>query len=152
MKIWKSLSDRVKQHIKKIELPDVPLNLLLKIKTIMTTYYKQTEIKAAIDSLVDDCLMECKRCEELPEGFVELIKHNFLAKYVCYDKDTKTIEIGVEDNSRDALYPSIKVHKYSLNARSWVRDSFRNDKNDLQFYGQLINRNRSSKDAEVVLM
>ena len=118
----------------------------------MTTYYKQTEIQTAIDQLVEECLTECKRCEELPEGFVELIKHNFLAKFVCYNKDTKTIEIGVEDNSPDALYPKIKVYNYSLNSRNWVKKSFKSDKNDLHFYGQLLNRNKSSRDAEVVLM
>lgn len=118
----------------------------------MTTYYKQTEIKAAIDQLADDFLKECKRCEELPEGFVDLIKHNFLAKFVCYDKETKTIEIGVEDNSPDALYPKIKVYKYSLNSKTWIRDSFKNDLNDLHFYGRLLNRNRSSRDADVILM
>lgn len=118
----------------------------------MTTYYKQTEIKTALDQLVEDYLAECKRCNELPEGFVELIKHNFLAKYVCYNKETKTIEIGVEENSSDELYPEIRVYKYSLNAKNWVKKSFKNHKNDLQFYGKLINRNRSSRDAEVVLM
>lgn len=118
----------------------------------MTTYYKQTEIKAAIDQLADDYLKECKRCEELPEGFVELIKHNFLAKFVCYNRDTKTIEIGVEDYSGDALYPKIKILEYSLNSRNWVKNSFKNNKNDLYFYGQLLNRNRSSREAEVILM
>lgn len=118
----------------------------------MTTYYKQSELKAAMDQLVEDYMRECEKCDELPDGFVELLKHNFLAKFVCYDKDTKTIEIGVEDNSPDALYPRIRVHKYSLNKKNWVKKSFRTDRNDLMFYSTLINRNRAGKDADVVLM
>lgn len=118
----------------------------------MTTYYKQTEIKASMKVLVDEYLKECKTCDVLPEDFVDLIKHNFLAKYVCYNKDTKTIEIGVENSSSEGYYPEIKVHKFPINSdASWMERSFRSSKNDLSFYGKLLNR-QFSKDAEVVLM
>lgn len=106
-----------------------------------------------MDKLVEEYIKECKKCDELPEGFVELIKHNFLAKFVCYDKDTKTIEIGVEEASEDGLYPNIKVMKYPLSAKkNWVKKSFKDGKNDLTFYGHLLNNNKYSRNAEVVVM
>lgn len=119
----------------------------------MTAYYNQTEIIAAMNQLVSDYLNECRQCEELPEGFVELIKHNFLAKFVCFNRDTKSIEIGVEESSPDALYPEIKVYKYPLNSnRRWVEKSFKSGKNDLAFYGRLLNKKQSYNDVDVVVM
>lgn len=118
----------------------------------MTTYYKQAEIKAAMKVLVDEYLTECEKCETLPEDFVDLLKHNFLAKYVCYNRETKTIEIGIEDSSAETYYPEIKVYKFPINSdASWLKKSFRSDKNDLSFYGKLISR-KFSRDTEVVLM
>lgn len=146
------LSLIVKQHTKNICAKNDKLYLIKQKFDVMTTYYKQAELKAAMDQLVEDYMQECKKCDELPEGFVELLKHNFLAKFVCYDSATKTIEIGVEDNSPDALYPRIKVHKYSMEKKNWVKNSFRTERNDLIFYGSLLNRNRPGKDVDVVLI
>lgn len=121
---------------------------------IMTTYYKQAEIKASMKKLIDEYLEDCKRCEELSEDFIDLIKHNFLAKYVCYNKNTKTIEIGVEDTSKDdEFYPEIKVYKYPLNSnKKWLERSFKDGKNDLTFYGRLLNRTKTDQEAEVILL
>lgn len=119
----------------------------------MTAYYKQTEIIAAMNQLVEDYLRECKQCETLPSGFIDLLKHNFLAKFVCFNQKTKTIEIGVEDSSPDALYPQIKIYKYPLDSgKRWVEKSFKTGKNDLAFYGQLLSRRQSYKDVEVIVM
>lgn len=119
----------------------------------MTAYYKQTEILAAMNQLVEDYLNECMECGELPDGFVELLKHNFLAKFVCFNEETKTIEIGIEKSSKDALYPEIKIYKYPLNAnKRWVQKSFKMGQNDLAFYGRLLNKKKSYNDVEVVVM
>jgi len=120
----------------------------------MTTYYKQAEIKASMKKLVDNYLNQCLQCGELCDDFIDLVKHNFLAKYVCYNKNTKTIEIGVEDNSKDdEFYPEIKVYKFPLNKnRKWIERSFRDNMNDLMFYGKLLNRNKMNSEAEVVLI
>ncbi len=120
----------------------------------MTTYYKPAEIKASMKKLVDVYLEDCIQCEVPSEDFIDLIKHNFLAKYVCYNKNTKTIEIGIEENSEeDNFYPQIKVYKYSLTKnRKWLERSFKNNINDLTFYGRLLNRSKMNREAEVVLI
>lgn len=120
----------------------------------MTTYYKPAEIKASMKKLVDVYLDDCIKCEVPSEDFIDLIKHNFLAKYVCYNHKSKTLEIGIEDNSKDdEFYPEIKVYKFPLNKnRKWIEKSFKDNMNDLMFYGKLLNRNKMNNKAEVVLM
>lgn len=120
----------------------------------MTTYYNQEEIKSSMKKLVKEFLDVCKECEELPEDFVDLVKHNFLAKFVCYNNKTKNIEIGVEDFSKDSLYPEIKVYKFPiLSNKKWVENSFRTGRNDLDFYGRLLNRKKlNNHNAEVIVM
>lgn len=120
----------------------------------MTTYYKQAEIKASMKKLVDSYLEECKKCEELSPDFIDLIKYNFLAKFVCYNKSTQTIEIGIEDNSKDdEFYPQIMVYKYKLNSnKKWLDRSFKDGINDMAFYGKLLNRSKMNQEAEVVLI
>lgn len=119
----------------------------------MTTYYNQAEIKASMKKLVDVYLEECRQCKELSKDFIDLIKHNFLAKYVCYNKVNNTIEIGIEENeSEDDFYPEIRVYKYPLNSnKKWLERSFKDGKNDLDFYGRLLNRSRTDKETKVVL-
>ena len=99
----------------------------------MTTYYKQAEIKASMKKLVDVY---------------------FLAKFVCYNKSTQTIEIGIEDNSgNDDFYPQINVYKYKLNSnKKWLDRSFKDGLNDLTFYGKLLNRSKMNREADVVLI
>ncbi len=119
----------------------------------MTTYYNQSEIIAAMHQLVNEYLKQCKNCKEIPEDFVELLRHNFLAKFVCYNAETNNIEIGVENYSEEDLYDSIKIYKYSLDAdNSWLGKSFKRGKNDLAFYGKLLSRRKSFNDVEVIVM
>lgn len=120
----------------------------------MTTYYNQQEIKDSMKNLVKEFLSECKKCEELPDDFVDLIKHNFLAKFVAYNDKTQHIEIGVEDFSEESLYPNIKIYKFPITSgKKWVAQSFRSGKNDLDFYGKLLNRkNTANPHAEVVVI
>lgn len=120
----------------------------------MTTYYNQEEIKSSMKKLVKEYLDFCKKCEELPEDFIELVKHNFLAKFVCYNNQTKNIEIGVEDYATNSLYPEIKVYKFPISSnKKWVENSFRTERCDFQFYGRLLNRKKlNNHDAEVVVM
>ena len=120
----------------------------------MTTYYKQAEIKASMKKLVDVYLENCKKSEELSSDFMELIKYNFLAKFVCYNNSTQTIEIGIEDNSgNDEFYPQINVYKYKLNSnKKWLTPSFKDGLNDLTFYGKLLNKSKMNREADVVLI
>ena len=123
----------------------------------MVAYYNQNEIKVAMSALIQEYLKTCKNCEELPEDFVDLIKHNFLAKYVSYNAKTNSIEIGIEQSNGSSLsaYPKIKVFNYPLTEKKndWLDKSFKTSKPDLAFYGRLLNkRNSISENADVVVM
>ena len=96
----------------------------------MVAYYNKNEIKTAMKALIQEYLNTCTNCEVLPEDFVSLIKHNFLAKYVSYNSKTHSIEIGIdESDSRSSLtsYPQIKVYHYSLSRKKnkWLNKSFK---------------------------
>ena len=119
----------------------------------MTTYYNKSELQNSMKLMVDNYLKECKNCKELPQDFVDLIKHNFLAKFVCYNQEKNTIDVGVENNDSLSPYPDIQVYSYPVNSKEWLNESFKDGKNDLDFYGRLLNRQReSAKNADVVVM
>jgi len=124
----------------------------------MVAYYNQREIKIEMRALIQDYLKSCTNCEVLPDDFVDLIKHNFLAKYVSYNPDLHSIEIGVEETGTPSsflAYPKIKVYQYPLNDKKnkWLDKSFKTSKTDLAFYGRLLNkRNSISKNADVIVM
>ncbi len=121
----------------------------------MTTYYNKTEIYKSMKFLVKECLQECRDCKELPVELVDLLKHNFLAKFVHYNSETNNIEIGIKESKSDSdSYPEITIYSYPLDGnQKWVNNSLKKDNNDMVFYGQLLNRkNLLFKDAEVILM
>lgn len=121
----------------------------------MTTYYNKAEIYNSMKLLVKECLQECRDCKELPVEFIDLLKHNFLAKYVYYNPTTNNIEIGIEESKSDSdSYPEITVYSYPLDGKQgWVDKSLKKDNNDMVYYGQLLNRKKLLfKDAEVILM
>lgn len=108
-----------------------------------------------MNNLVNEYLQECINCAEIPADFIDLVKHNFLAKFVHYNATKNAIEIGIKDyNTNEDLYPEIKVYSYPLDKKNqWLKKSFKKDKEDLDFYCKLLNRKKSfSKDAEVILM
>lgn len=120
----------------------------------MTTYYNQEEIRIAMKKLAKNCLMDCLRDNKPSEDFINLIKHNFLAKFVYYNKLDRSVEIGVEESSVNSTYPEIKVFVYNLSSGiDWLNESFRTGKSNFAFYGRLLNQGRSlSKNAEVVII
>lgn len=120
----------------------------------MTTYYRPTEIKASIKTLVEVYLAECKKSESLSRDFTDLLKHNFQAKFVSYNKSNQTVEIGIEDTAAEEdFYPQILVYKYTLNStKKWLDGSFKDGLNDLAFYGKLLNRSKMNQEAEVILI
>lgn len=121
----------------------------------MTTYYNKGEIYNSVKLLVRECLQECRDCKKIPLELIDLLKHNFLAKFVHYNSATNNIEIGIEENkSNPDSYSEIAIYSYSLDGnQKWVDKSFKKDNNDMVFYGQLLNRkNLLFKDAEVILM
>ena len=122
----------------------------------MTSYYNKFEIETAMKQIVADYLKECIECEELSEDFVDLIKYNFLAKYVSLDKTKQIIEIGIEDTSvATSHYPVIKIFSFPLDEfeNKWLDNSFKNEKEDLTFYGKLLNRKKyNHRNMEVVVL
>lgn len=119
----------------------------------MASYLNTNEIRISLRQLVKQYVEECETCQELPDEFISLIKHNFLAKYVYYNKEKKQIEIGINESNSPDAYPEIKVYKTPVNkAVKWLDSSFRARQNDLEFYGKLLNRNEIFDSSDVVLM
>ncbi len=104
--------------------------------------------------LAKNCLKDCLRDNKPSEDFINLIKHNFLAKFVYYNELDKSVEIGVEEPSVSSTYPEIKVFVYNLTSGpDWLEKSFRTGKTNLEFYGKLLNRRRSFlKNAKVIII
>jgi hypothetical protein len=120
----------------------------------MTTYYNQEEIKIAVNGLAKKCLKECLLENKPSEDFINLIKYNFLAKFVYYNKADRSVEIGVEESSLGSTYPEIKVFVYHLTSGiDWLEKSFKTGKTNLEFYGKLLNRSRSYlTNAKVIII
>lgn len=122
----------------------------------MITYYSKFEIEASIKIIVSEYLKCCIEHGAMQENFKDLIKHNFLAKYVSFNGEKRIIEIGIEDfENMNSYYSTIKKISFHLeeNRNRWLEDSFKYSKNDLIFYGKLINReNYNYQDAEVVIV
>ena len=98
-------------------------------------------------------IKECKECDELPLALEQLIKHNFQATFVCYDKKTNTIEVGVEDQEELNSYPNITVHKFSLEeAVTRLNKTLKTTDQDLKFYGKLLAATGSHKRIDEVVL
>ena len=105
----------------------------------MTTYQNKTQIQRELQEMLPHQIEECKTCDELPSTLEELIKHNFQATFVCYDKKTNTIEVGVEEQEDITSYPEITIHKFKLeDAASQLKKTFRKSDHDLKFYGKIL--------------
>ena len=120
----------------------------------MISYQSRNQIQNELQKLLPYQIEECKECDELPPALEELIKHNFQATFVCYDKRTNTIEVGVEEEEAINSYPEITVHKFRLEeAVSHLGKTFRNSDPDLEFYGRLLaGHGRTGQVDEVVLV
>ncbi|MDN3596731.1 hypothetical protein [Zunongwangia endophytica] len=118
----------------------------------MASYLRTEEVKTSLRVLVNQYIEECKNCEVIPQDFIDLLRHNFLAKFVFYNKADKKIEIGINQGSEPSGYPNIKVFSFPVNDTDWLDKSFKSDKNDLEFYGKLLNRNEVISSSELVLI
>lgn len=116
----------------------------------MTAYYNQSEIKKFMKNEIKQYLKDCISGKKLSEDCKNLIKYTFLATFVSYNEADKTIEIGIEDTTSDSSYPDIKVYTYPVDSvTDWLTRSLKFGKNDLAFYGKLLNKKRSS---DIVVM
>lgn len=120
----------------------------------MISYQSRNEIQTHLLNLLPHQIEECKECDELPAPLAEFIKHNYQAKFVCYDKSSGCIEVGVEKQEDVNAYPEIQVHKIPLNnAVSKLKKTFRNSDLDLKFYGRLLaGQGTTTRIDDVVLV
>ena len=119
----------------------------------MASYLNTNEIRLSLRQLIKQYVEQCETCQELPEEFISLIKHNFLAKYVYFNKQKQQIEIGIDESTSEDSYPEIKVYKFPVSkATKWMDKSFKSDQCDLEFYGKLLNRNDIFNSSDVVLL
>lgn len=119
----------------------------------MATYLKEEEIKTLLGELIDKYVDESRVSGKLVPEFIELIKHNFYAKYVHYDPASEMIEIGInEAKVRTPGYPDIKVYHYDISeSRKWLSKKFQNTSFDLEFYAKLISKDQDS-DSEIIVI
>lgn len=120
----------------------------------MAVYIKVGEIQSSLGILVSEYVQDCIRNQKLSHELIELIRHNFLAKYVYFDKQKMTVEIGIhESEERRDYYPKMKVYTFPLDtATEWLGSSFKSGKADLEFYGRLLNNNRNQHQKQVVFL
>ncbi|HIB35993.1 hypothetical protein [Mesonia sp.] len=120
----------------------------------MTAYLTEYEIRTSLKTLVKQYLENCKDCDQLSEEFVELIRHTLKAKYANYNKETRTIEIGVKEENNNSFYNDIKSYSYSLeDAEKELGKSFDSSAGkDLHFYGKFINGTTQDPASEVVII
>lgn len=120
----------------------------------MVAYFKAEEVKAALRILISQFVEDCKKNEELPRDFIELIKHNFYAKFAYYNKQKDVIEIGInETKGPGATYPTINIYSFPLNdTNDWMEKSFKSGSFHIAYYSQLLSKNNGGANREVVVM
>ncbi|WP_373056624.1 hypothetical protein [Zunongwangia sp. H14] len=119
----------------------------------MLAYLEEGEIKESLKNLIKNYIKECEESNELSQNFIELVKHNFLAKYVYYNPEKKMVEIGINRSKSRKSYPKIQVYNFPLErAPDWLGEKFKTARGDLEFYASLIKRNNFSASGEVFVM
>ncbi len=106
--------------------------------------YSNEKLQTSLTCLVNDYVNDCLKTGKLSTDFVELIRHNFYAKYVHYNDANEMIEMGInESRDRATYYPKINVYSYPVNkAGEWLGTSFKKDPFDLDFYDSLLNKKK----------
>lgn len=118
----------------------------------MAAYFNHWELKNSLRYLIKEYIAECKKGNELSQHCIDLIKHNFLAEYVVYNKSSKTIEVGIDSSNNTSVYPDIKTYIFKLEeVEKKLNDSFRKKSQDLEFYGKLVNKANGINSSSVVV-
>lgn len=119
----------------------------------MAAYFNTNELRSSLQELVKIYISECEECRELSQDCIDLIKHNFLAEYVVYNKQENTIEVGINESEKFDGYPEIKVYTFPLeDIGKNVDHSFRNNTEDLEYYGKIISRRKGLTSGSVIVM
>ena len=117
----------------------------------MTAYLTEYEIKTSLKTLVKQYLENCKNCHQLSDEFVELIRYTLKAKYANYNKETRTIEVGVKQENENSFYDDIKTYSYSLEqAEQELGKSFNNySGKELTYFGKFLNGQQNDINTEI---
>jgi len=119
----------------------------------MAAYFNSNQLRHSLQDLVKTYISECIEHSVLPEDCIDLLRHNFLAEFVVYNKVDNTIEIGMNKSEDFDGYPEIEVYTFPLSdIGKKVDHSFKNNKEDLEFYGKLIGRSKGIGSNSVVLL
>lgn len=119
----------------------------------MTTYQSRTQIQSELQRMLPHQIEECRECDEIPPSLEILLKHNFQATFVCYDKKSQMIEVGVEEQEAVDAYPEITVHKFKLDeVIPQVKRTFREGDQDLKFYGKILAGHGSVNQVDEVVL
>ena len=119
----------------------------------MISYQSKNDIQNQMLSLLPHQIKECRECDELPHALEEFIRHNYQAAFVCYDKKSGCIEVGVEKEEEITAYPEIVVHKIPLEkAVSKLGKSLLKSDQDLKFYGRILADQGSANRVEEVVL
>ncbi|MCP9198468.1 hypothetical protein MKO06_01010 [Gramella sp. GC03-9] len=119
----------------------------------MAAYFNTNQLRSSLQELLRMYILECKECNELSQDCIDLIRHNFLAEFVVYNKKDQTIEVGINEEERFDGYPNIKVYTFPLEEIGKKVDySFKNNSEDLEFYGKMIARKKGLKSSSIIVM
>ena len=119
----------------------------------MAAYFNSNQLRNSLKDLVKTYISECKECNVLPEDCIDLLRHNFLAEFVVYNKQNNTVEIGMNKSDDFDGYPEIEIFTFPLkDIGKKVDHSFKNNHEDLEFYGKLIGRRKGIGSNAVILM
>ena len=119
----------------------------------MAAYFNSNQLRSSLQDLVKMYINECKNCNVLSQDCMDLLKHNFLAEFVVYNKANDTIEIGISKSDKFDGYPEIEIYTFPLEDTGKKVDySFKNNHEDLEFYGKLIGRRKGIGSNSIVLL
>lgn len=119
----------------------------------MPAYLNSEEFKASLNALVKRYVEESINSGELPQDFVELLKHNFFAKYAYYNAKERTIEIGVNENTGPVSpYPPLTIYSFPIDDTNWLINSFKPGAFHLEYYGRLLSRGTGSGGSRIVVI
>ncbi|TRO64064.1 hypothetical protein [Christiangramia sabulilitoris] len=119
----------------------------------MAAYFNSNQLRDSLQQLVKMYIDECKECKTLSQDCIDLLRHNFLAEYVVYNKSNNSIEIGINKSDKFDGYPEIEAYSFPLeDVGKKVDYSFKNNHEDLEFYGKLIGRRKGIGSNSVVLL
>ncbi|CAL65360.1 hypothetical protein [Christiangramia forsetii] len=119
----------------------------------MAAYFNSNQLRTSLQELVKVYISECQECKMLPQDCIDLLRHNFLAEFVSYDNTNNTIEIGMNKSEDFDGYPEIEIYTFPLaDIGKKVDYSFKNNNEDLEFYGKIIGRRKGIGSNSVVLM